>query len=352
MKTRSFILAAVAAIAAVGCSHKVSEKTTITGDLGVGVAKEVQITIREARLDTIVPVSGGRFTAEIPAVLTGLAKIQADNIIGNFISDGTPLTITLKDDKTFDVVSKYPEISVNAKYTAFQDKMKELQKTYQPKIEAAENEEAEDKLYDAYQADVKNLCLAAVAENNDNVIAASAIENLQYLLNNNQLDSVVSTLGPAASKIATIQNISSVVKSRKATEEGQKFSDFEVGGVKLSDYVGKGKYILVDFWASWCGPCKAEVPNLKNVYQKYAGKDFDILGVAVWDKPEASQKAVKDLGMTWNQILNAQSVPTDIYGIQGIPHIILFGPDGTIVKRDLRGEDIEAEVAKVVKPVK
>ena len=130
------------------------------------------------------------------------------------------------------------------------------------------------------------------------------------------------------------------------------FTDFDVDGVKLSDYVGKGKYVLVDFWASWCGPCKREIPNIKKVYEKYAGDDFDVLSVAVWDKPQASVDTAKAYGVSWNEIINAQTVPTELYGVQGIPHIILFGPDGTILKRDLRGDDIEKEVAKYVKAKK
>ncbi|MBQ5410655.1 MAG: TlpA family protein disulfide reductase, partial [Bacteroidales bacterium] len=118
---------------------------------------------------------------------------------------------------------------------------------------------------------------------------------------------------------------------------------------KFSDYVGNGKYVLVDFWASWCGPCKEEIPNIKKVYNKYNGEDFDVLSVAVWDKATASISAANALGITWKQIIDAQRIPTDIYGIQGIPHIMLIGPDGTILKRDLRGADIEAEVAKYVK---
>ena len=166
------------------------------------------------------------------------------------------------------------------------------------------------------------------------------------------MDSVLATVAPAITEASSVKKIAQVVNAKKATAEGKKFTDFEVAGSKLSDYVGKGKYVLVDFWASWCGPCKAELPNIKNVYEKYAGPEFDVLSIAVWEKPEDSIKGAKTLGMTWNQIVNAQSVPTDIYGIQGIPHIILFGPDGTIVKRDLRGAEIEAEVAKYVKPVK
>lgn len=138
----------------------------------------------------------------------------------------------------------------------------------------------------------------------------------------------------------------------KETAEGMMFTDFEVeydGKIqKLSDYVGKGKYVLVDFWASWCGPCRAEIPNLINVYNKYKGKKFEVLGVATWDEPDDTKKAIEELEIPYPQIMNAQKIGSDIYGIMGIPQIILFGPDGTILKRDLRGQHIEEEINKVL----
>lgn len=140
----------------------------------------------------------------------------------------------------------------------------------------------------------------------------------------------------------------------KKTAEGAMFTDFTIeqpdgSKVSLSDYVGKGKYVLVDFWASWCGPCRAEIPNIKELYDKYHSKGLDVLGVAVWDKVEDTQKAIKELGIVWPQIINAQQIPTELYGIQGIPHIILFAPDGTIVARDLREEAMKEKVAEVMK---
>jgi hypothetical protein len=72
------------------------------------------------------------------------------------------------------------------------------------------------------------------------------------------------------------------------------------------------------------------------------------LGVAVWEEPEDTKKAIEDLGVIWPSIINAQSIPTDIYGINGIPHIILFGPDGTIVARGLRGEAMKAKIAELL----
>ena len=352
MKTRTLIIAAVAVLAAVGCKPKVSDKTVITGDLGANAPANIEFTIKDANVNLTVPVTDGKFKAELPACQTGLARIKAGNIVTTFVSDGTPLNFTIDEDMALKVTSKYPKLSAQEGNAILQKALLDLENNYEPRIKVAGSIEAEDKLYEAYQRDVRTICLQALDLNKDNYVAVAAIDNLRYLLDDNQLDSVLSVVGPTVAQAGPVKNLQQAVTARKATAEGVKFSDFEVNNVKFSDYVGKGKYILVDFWASWCGPCKAEVPNLKNVYQKYAGKDFDILGVAVWDKEKDSEKAITDLGLPWNQIINAQSIPTDLYGIQGIPHIILFGPDGTILKRDLRGADIEAEVAKYVQSVR
>ena len=138
------------------------------------------------------------------------------------------------------------------------------------------------------------------------------------------------------------------------TSVGKMFTDFSVEhgaadgtACSLSDYVRKGKYVLVDFWASWCGPCCEEIPNIAQVYKKYKGDEFEIVGVAVNDKREAKLKKMEDLSIVWPVIFETGTIATDAYGILGIPQIMLFGPDGKIIAKGLRGEKIGEFLASI-----
>lgn len=155
---------------------------------------------------------------------------------------------------------------------------------------------------------------------------------------------------PGLKSYKRVQKLIEGAQLKAETSEGKMFKDFEViyNGVtkRLSDYVGKGDYVLVDFWASWCGPCIREIKTLKEINNQCDSKGLKILGVAVWDEPKNTEAAIERLQIPWDVIVNAQSIPTDLYGIPGIPCIILFGPDGTILSRDKQGEDLKADVEK------
>lgn len=137
----------------------------------------------------------------------------------------------------------------------------------------------------------------------------------------------------------------------EAKDPAKPFTDFSVvynsKTTRLSDYVGRGQYVLVDFWASWCAPCREEIPSIIAAYNKYKSKGLQVIGIAVNDKPSHTESAIKELGITYPQIINSQKIATDAYGIQAIPYSILFAPDGTIIARGLRGEDIDKKLKEI-----
>ena len=146
-------------------------------------------------------------------------------------------------------------------------------------------------------------------------------------------------------------------KAAEATSPGRAYTDFqgiwEGKEYRLSDYVGKGKYVLVDFWASWCAPCLKEIPNIIQVYNKYRSRGLEVVGVAVSsDKPENTAKAVEKLGINYPIIYEADGSASKAYGLQFIPQIIIVGPDGTILANGLRGEEIDQTVRELLSSVR
>jgi Peroxiredoxin len=163
-------------------------------------------------------------------------------------------------------------------------------------------------------------------------------------------------VGENVMNFGPVKQIANHYSSMNNIDVGAPFIDFTIENgnidgtpVSLSDYVGKGKYVLVAFWASWCMPCRMEARVISEVYNQYKGDKFEAVSVAVGDRREATLNAIEKDRFTWPQIVDAQDIPINLYKIQGIPHILLFGPDGTIVARDLRGNNLRNKVAEVLK---
>ena len=150
-----------------------------------------------------------------------------------------------------------------------------------------------------------------------------------------------------------VNNLINNIDAQSRTKEGMPYTDIEGtdaegNPIALSDYVGKGDYVLVDAWSSWCGPCIGEIPYLKELYDTYKGKGLTIVGIFTWDEASNLKSALKEHGIAWPQIV-AREAMQKLYGIDGIPHIMLIAPDGTILKRNLRGENMVKTVEKALK---
>ena len=371
MKIRSILFATSVVAILASCGGKVSDVTEISGTVLPEGISEVNVTVGEV-VDTLVPVVDGKFSLTVPADVTALASVQAGNYGANFISDGTPLEVVLGEDTA--VTSKYADVSVQEKLNAYNAKEQAFMDEYMAKqreifadtlLSQDEKNAKFEAYYDEFIEPYVNHHVEAAKANPDNFISVFALSNLRSQIEDPQMAELVDALVPALQESRYVSGMKQALDARLNTAEGKPFVDFTVNSVvgmtrsippqpkyaevKFSDYVGKGKYILVDFWAPWCGPCKREIPNLKAVYDKYAGEKFDILSIAVWERQpvQVTIDTAAELGMNWSHINNAGSVPTDIYGVEGIPHLMLIGPDGTILKRGFHGaEGINAAVAE------
>ncbi|MBQ6310959.1 MAG: TlpA family protein disulfide reductase [Bacteroidales bacterium] len=131
-------------------------------------------------------------------------------------------------------------------------------------------------------------------------------------------------------------------------KEGDMFRNFTVvqdasdpsSKVSLSDYVGQGKWVVADFWASWCHWCIKEIPYLQKIYRELPADKVTVLSIAVWDKPADTKAAAAKYGVVWAQIINTGDIASDVYKFGGIPYTVVFNPQGKIAAIGLRGENL------------
>ena len=341
-----FYAAVAAAFVLASCTSRPGDVTRLSGVVNDPEVKEVNVRLGE--IDTVLTVNDGRFYVELPADLASYGMMMStDRRFGTyFISDGTEIEMTVTDG---DVSVKTEPEYVESRYAAYLDK-----------VIAIYDAEGEN-----MRTDLEALWFKTVKADPDNAVAALVVSDAMYDLVPEKMIELISLIQEPVRSERFIAMREKEAEAQLSTKPGMKFTDFVVEHVygydrsmdpqplkkevKFSDYVGKGKYVLVDFWSPWCGPCRKEIPNIQKVYKEYQGKGLEVLSIAVWERKPQSHtiETAAELGMDWHHINNAQSVPTDIYGIGGIPHLMLIGPDGTILERGFHGlEGIESAVAK------
>ncbi len=210
-----------------------------------------------------------------------------------------------------------------------------------------------DALDSLSQAQVQ-LVRRIIRENKDNNIPVPYIVEAMQLLG---YDGLKEALDPKAAYYnhPDLAKAKQLLATYDKRAPGTKFKDMTMNDmdgkeVTLSQWAGKGNYVLVDFWASWCGPCRQEMPNVVVNYEKYHAKGFEIVGVSFDQNKEPWVKAVQTMGLRWPQMSDLkgwQCAASDLYGIRSIPASMLIDPQGTIIALDLRGKALGKKLKEI-----
>ncbi len=232
---------------------------------------------------------------------------------------------------------------------------KELERSFHSKLEALPQGDTtgREKAFAAHQKTIAQLMDSTMNANMDNMVGVMMFLEQQRFgkLNLTQFDSMASQL-PLAKGFVLVEKARARLVSIEATKVGQQFVDLTGETIDgkpshLSDFVGKDKVVLVDFWASWCAPCKQILPEIQAAQAKY-GDRLEVVSVNIWDDKAGFKKALKEGTMPWNHIYASDSpIASELYGITKIPTIIIFDPTGVIVSREVK--DFQASLESLLK---
>ena len=317
--------------------------------------------VKDGMFEFVIPINDT--TTQYPLTITypEMTNIGLPVHVQLYAEPETELKVTLSKDYQKNTVVGSPLNFIykvySEKYQEIMDKNLALSKAAFDESLSKEERQEKEKLARAGQAEFIKFEQQFAEQNLDNIIGINLFRERAVVFDQKDVERMLSEIP------SKWNNHPDVIKLRKdfeleaATAEGEPFIDLSMPNekgkkVSLSQYIKKNKLTLVDFWASWCAPCRASIPGVKRIYEKYKSKGFGVVGISLDDKKEAWLKAIKDLDLPWPQMSDLKgrdSAAYPTYNIKGIPFTLLVTQDGTIVGRNIWGEEgLEKRIAEIL----
>lgn len=316
-----------------------------------------------------VKVTGGKFvfkgeveSPDVAMIMTSSTPKRGDKRVMVVLEAGN-LTVDLSTEKNIvkggtlnNDLNVYKDSTAVISEQRNASKLNKMMEVYRDSTTTDAERKATVELYNYFQGREGAVVQKLIEKNMNNALGAFFFANNKGMYSNDECIAILGKAGEGFKNYPMVQSIVKQMELVKKRSAGSPYMDFELQDAdgkmhKLSEYIGAGKYVLLDFWASWCGPCRAEMPNVKAAYDKYHPKGFEIVSVSLDNKRDAWLNAIEQLGMNWHHLSDLQGWKCSagqVYGINSIPCTVLIGPDGVIVGGDYRGEDLDKKLAELL----